>query len=148
MHNKIHTAGDYDLAETPAVGAIQPGMLLETVAVGSGVNAVPNVQPHSTAGGFAERTFANEDALQGKTKTDAYAAGDPVQVAKERSGNKGLGYMKAGSHYTIGMKLISSGDGSLKPTTGTPSQIIAIATADLDLSASGAVAALNPVRYL
>lgn len=157
MNQKIHLAGSVRAVEGTAAGTILPGHLIEQAATG--------FQVHSTAGGFAERIFAQEDALQGGTVQGVYRNGayvgytvsgidavgpDPVQAYAELPGNLTLAFLKAGSNYTVGLKLISNGDGTLKPTTGTPSQIIAIVPLGfaLDLTASGAVATLSPVRIL
>lgn len=143
MNSKIHLIGPFRKVEHPAHAAntIYPGMLLELLSTN-------DVQPHSVAGGFAERMFAQEDALQGNTATTVYAnAADPVQIAYETPGSLGLGLLKAGYAYTVGMKLISAGDGTLKPTTGSPSQIMATVIDALDLSASGTSNTLSQIRY-
>lgn len=140
MNQKIHLAGNYRLAEINAAGTITPGMALERTSAGT-------VQAHSTAGGFGERMFAQEDALQGRTVADNYVATDPVRIAFEVSGSRGLALLKAGTNYAIGTKLISNGDGTLKATTGSPLQIFATVDTAIDLSASGAVATLSPVTY-
>lgn len=161
MNNKVHLRGPFQRLEIPAAGTILPGMLIEQASTG--------VQAHSTAGGFAELLVADEDALQGGTilgfpnnfglnsstsYTGYTVAGlggvgpDMVQICAEQSGNLLNMLFKAGSNYTIGTKLISAGDGTLKPTTGTPSQIIAVVTAALNLSASGAVNTIGQCRFL
>ena len=66
----ISTAGRQE-QEVEANAALSPGHLVETLSTGK-------VQKHSTEGGLAERHFATEDALQGRTKDDAYAADDKV----------------------------------------------------------------------
>lgn len=140
-NNKIHLRGEYEALELAAASAILPGALIEEISAGT-------VQYHSTAGGFAEKMFAQEDALQGNTALTTYATADQVQIAVERSGNLGQAILKAGSNYTKGLKLISSGDGSLKPTTGSPTQIIAVVAEAVDLSASGTVNTLGIVRFM
>lgn len=157
MNNKIHQAGKFRLIELAATGTIFPGMLLQS--------AVGGVAAHSTAGGFAEKMFAQEDALQGGTTLGFYINGgyvgytvgglnsfgpDMVQIAVEESGSLVLASLLAGHAYTEGMLLISDGAGHLKPTTGSPTQIIASVTAlgTIDLTASGAVNTLSQVRVL
>lgn len=162
MNNKVHLRGNYIAAELPAAATIFPGMLIEAVPTG--------VQPHSTAGGFAEKMVALEDALQGgtiqgywglyqlgtSTPTGYTVAGvngqgpDQVQIAIEYSGCMAMMLLLAGYNYPVGTKLISDGAGRLKPTTGSPSAIIATIPYNygINLSASGAVNTLNPVRFL
>lgn len=140
MNNMIHQRGDVTAIELPATGTPSPGMLLEETSTGT-------LQVHSTAGGAGETIIAQEDALQGKLVTDAYAAADMVNAYIERPGNLGLAVLKAGSAYTPATKLISAGDGTLKPTTGTPAKVFATPITSLDLSASGAVNTLCQVRY-
>lgn len=158
MNNKIHQAGQFRAIEAPAAGTIFPGHLCEQAAGGG-------LQVHSTAGGFAEKIVAQEDALQGGTTQGVFYNGsyvgytvagingagpDPVNAYVEQSGSLSLMILKAGTNYTVGTKLISNGDGTLKATTGSPTQIIAVIPqgAALDLSASGAVATLNQVRMM
>ena len=146
MNNKIFLTGQFRLIELP-LGAttINPGHLIEEYANGT----VGTVRPHSTAGGFAERLFAQEDALQGlETDTNYTTAGQMVSIVAVVPGGRVLALLKAGTHYTCGMKLISNGDGRLEQTTGSPSQIIAVVDVDIDLSAGGAVDTLSPVRVL
>lgn len=160
--NKIFLAGHYRAVEAPAAGTIFPGFLIEQAAAG--------VQAHSTAGGFAEKMVALEDALQGgtvqgywginqtgtSTATGYTVAGllaqgpDQVQIGIVTSGALVNMVLLAGSNYTVGTKLISDGAGHLKPTTGTPSQIIAVIVQNynIDLSPGGSVNTLNPVRFL
>jgi hypothetical protein len=139
MNQKIHQRGSEPTAiELPAASAILPGHLIERAAGGT-------LQPHSTAGGDGESLFAQEDALQGKIVTDAYATGDPVNAYSERGGNITLAILKAGFAYTTATKLISAGDGTLKPTTGTPAKVYGSPLAALDISASGAVNTLAQV---
>lgn len=157
MNQKIHQRGHFDLIEGPAAATIFPGMMVEQAATG--------FQAHSTAGGVAEKLFAQEDALQGGTVQGVYHNGayvgytvagingvgpDMVQVNAEKSGNLVLAILLAGSNYPVGTKLISDGAGRLKPTTGTPAQTIAVIpqNAAINLSASGSLNTLNTVRLL
>jgi hypothetical protein len=137
---KIMLAGQFRQIELTADGAISPGMLLEASATGC--------TPHATSVGFAERMFAMEDALQGDTVDDDYAADDPVQIALPVPGALVMAMLKAGTNYTKGTQLFSYGDGTLRATTGTPKQLIAIVVDAIDLSASGAVDTLTKVRVV
>lgn len=138
---KIHLSGSWRAHELPAAGTLKPGMLVQE-------NSSGNVEAHSTAGGFAERMFVQEDALQGKTISDTYAAGDRVSLAIEQRGSMIQALLLAGSNYTVGTKLISDSAGRLKPTTGTPDDTIGIVITALDLSASGAVDTLGEISVL
>jgi hypothetical protein len=162
MNNKVFLAGTFRAISLPAAATIFPAMLIEAVAGG--------VQPHSTAGGFAEKMVAVEDALQGGTIQGYWGLGQPagngptgytvagllgfgpdmVQINIMQSGNLVNMILLAGYNYTVGLKLISDGAGHLKPTTGSPSQIIATIPFGygVNLSASGAVNTINPVRFL
>lgn len=138
--NKVHSMGDFRRIELNAYnGSIYPGMLVEA-------NAPTTVRPHSTAGGFAELAFAEEDALQGLDASVVYTTGSVVRIAIEQRGSLVGALLKAGFNYTAGTKLISAGDGTLKPTTGSPTQIIAGCVDLVDLSASSAVNTLAIVR--
>lgn len=143
LNNTIHLAGAFRLTEhrTKASEAIYPGMLVSIDSSGL-------IVKHATAGGFGEKAFALEDALQGKIVTDVYADADLVPVAIEQSGSLVNALLLAGSNYTVGTQLISHGDGTLYPTTGTPKQIFAVVAKAKDLSASGAANALGRVRIL
>jgi hypothetical protein len=140
MNNKIHQRGRFEAIELPAASAISPGMLVEETSAGK-------LQPHSTAGGFGEVIVAQEDALQGRIVTDAYAADEPVNAYIYQRGCIGMAVLLAGSNYTVGTKLISDGAGRLKPTTGSPTKHFATVITALDLSASGAASTLGQVRY-
>jgi hypothetical protein len=166
MNNKIFLAGCFRAVEAPAAATIFPGTLLQQNASG--------FIPHGTAGGWAEKLVAFEDALQGGTILGYYGlyqlgnsapvgytvAGvngqgpDLVQAGIMQSGALCLMLLLAGYNYTVGTQLISDGAGHLKPTTGTPAQIIAVIPGvsaglpALNLSASGAVNTLGAVRFL
>ena len=160
--NRIHLVGEYRHMEAPCVTALYPGMLLQLNSAG--------VAPHTTAGGFAERAFALEDVLQGNITSTQYGVGsgtygvagyigpDMVQYALEMPGSEVNAMLAAGYAYTVGEKLISAGDGTLKPASASDSAVVldqAVAIilplpgttgTGLDLSATGAVATLHPVR--
>jgi hypothetical protein len=163
INNRIFLAGQFRAIEqSVAATNILPGMLIQTSAstTVSGVVTTNTVTPHSTAGGFAAGIFAIEDALQGRTVTDTYykggtvgtptdngqVLGDMVQIIAPYPGAVIMALLLAGTHYTVGMQLISDGAGRLKQTTGSPSMIIGEIVDDIDLSASGALNTLGKIR--
>lgn len=124
-----HAKGKYD--EGRAAGAIKPGHMLKR-------DSSLALVVHATAGGFGEMMVAIEDALQGKLITDAYASGDLVRYYQPRSGEKFMARLAAGATAVVkGDLLISSGDGTLKKTTGSPTQLYAVAEESVDNSAGG-----------
>jgi hypothetical protein len=166
MNNKILLRGCFVAVEGPAAATIFPGQLLQQAANG--------LILHATAGGWAEKLVAFEDALQGGTVQGYWGLGqvggaaatgytvaglfgqgpDPVQCGVVQPGAMCLMQLLAGYNYPVGTFLISDGAGHLKPTTGTPAQIIAVIPSvsaglpALNLSASGAVNTLGAVRFL
>jgi len=137
-----HEAGDFISDEALATAvALYPGMLVEKTSTGA-------VQAHSTAGGWSERTIVQEDALQGKNVTEAYAASGRVFFNRVRRGARSLMILFAGENVAIGAELISDGSGRVIATTGTPEETVAIADEALDLSGSGAVDTLIRVRVI
>ena len=135
--NRIHLIGDFRREEAVAVAAISPGHLIEEDSAGE-------FQVHSTEGGYAMRLVAVEDALQGDTIDDAYAADDLVSGNVELPGNEVQMYLAAGENVAIGDNLISAGDGTLiangsEASGVTVRQLIAVAREAKDLSGSGAV---------
>lgn len=144
--NRIHLVGDFRKEEALAAAAISPGDLIEEDSAGK-------FAVHSTEGGYAQLLFAAEDALQGNTIDDAYAADDLVAANVELSGNETQAYLKAGENVSIGDELISAGDGTLiangSESSGvTVRQVIAHAREAKDLSGSGAVDTLIKVMLL
>ena len=146
MANKIVLIGQGRYDEFIAAGAITPGHLIEMDSAGK-------VVVHNSEGAYAERLIAIEDALQGKTVTDAYASGALVPTHVGAPGDVVQMFLKAGENVAIGADLISAGDGSLIAAASVSSgvtieQTIGKATEALDLSASGAVKTLLAVRLL
>lgn len=144
--NQIQLKGGFWRDELRAAAALTPGHLIERTAA-------DKVQVHATEGGFAERAFAVEDALQGKTIDDAYALDDLVSYNLVKPGSEVQAWLKAGENVAIGAKLVSAGDGTLiaegSVASGvTVKQVIGIATEALDLSASGAVDTRIDIRVL
>ncbi len=141
INNEIHLTGPYRRLELTAdADTIKPGHLVERTATGCRLQA--------TSITFVERLFAQVDRLQGNDATVAYTSGEPVQVNAEEPGNLVMARLKAGFSYTIGEKLFPHGDGTLRPTTGSPVQAIAVVEATLDLTATHAVDTLNKVRVI
>lgn len=146
MANRIMLAGGFRGEEDTGDGTISPGMLLERTST-------PKVKVHATEGGYAERAFAFEDALQGKTVNDDYATATLVTYGLAEPGAEVQAILKAGENVAIGAKLVSAGNGKLiaegSVSSGvTVKQIIAIAQEALDLSGSGDVDTLLAVRVL
>jgi hypothetical protein len=144
--NRIHIKGPYEAEELVAAGTVKPGHLC--LLDSNGKTSV-----HATAGGFAERLVAFEDALQGKALADSYVATDIVSLAKMAPGSECYMFLKAGANVAIGAKLVSAGDGTLIEDTEVASgvtvkQIIGIALEAKDLSGSGAVDTRIKVRVV
>jgi len=125
-----------DIINEYAAGtAITPGMLISLASDG-------DVDPNSSAGGVCEKMFALEDELQGKTISDAYAIGDPVQCWNATSGEEVLALLADGEDVAIGEVLVSDGTGKLKAATADSSAVvveefpIAIALEAVDMSGS------------
>jgi hypothetical protein len=138
----ISVAGRHE--EAVAVGICSPGHLLK-------IDSAGKVLKHATLGGTTERLFAKEDALQGKTKADAYAVGDVVSFHVAAPGDEINALLKPGVSYAIGDDLVSAGDGTLQKASalasaGLNKQVVATVKEALNLSATGAVAALGVVR--
>ncbi len=94
---------EYEIAE-----ALYPGHLLEFKSDGT-------VQKHSTAGGnVAPVMVPIEDALQGKTISDAYADGDMARVWVPRAGDEAYLILADNQDVGIGDLLESNGDGTLR----------------------------------
>lgn len=116
-----------------ATGAtITPGMLCEyTTAVGSGPGAMPNVQPHSTAGGYAQMMFAIENSYKGGRPTtgygiegggidDDYEAGDLCFLHLAQKGDEIYALLPGGATAVVLTDfLTSAGDGTVKKATST-----------------------------
>lgn len=122
--------------EYVSAGAITPGMF---VIVGSG-NTV-------TAGIPSVPMVAVEDELQGKTISDAYATGNPVQCWVTTRGEEVYGILTAGQNVAIGAKLEVAATGKLTALASGTAVGIVVGEA-VDLSASGAVDARVKVRIL
>ena len=134
------------LAEFTAGGTVQPGDLCVRGSAGT-------VTVHATEGGYAERMFAVEDALQGNDLADSYSSASKMSVYFALPGDEINAFIKSGESIVIGDELVSKGDGTLIKDSGVSSgvtvkQVIAIATETLDLSASGAVDTRSKVSVI
>ena len=130
----ITVKGDPVVDEYAAAAAITPGHLVEIASTGK-------VQVHSTSAGPARTCFALEDDLQGNEIGEAYAADDRVQVGTFKPGDRVFALLADGENASIGSKLESNGDGTLKVYDGTASAgdlqtIIGEATEAVDMSGS------------
>jgi translation initiation factor 6 (eIF-6) len=163
--NRILLAGEARRMEAPCGTALYPGYLIS-------LNSSGAVIPHAVEGGAAEKAFAIEDALQGRIVstqyavatgtpgTPGYVGADPVQFIIGTAGTEVNAMLAATYAYTVGEQLISTGDGTLMPATSASSgglvkQVVAVVLAlpgtistGIDLSGTGAVATLHPVRLL
>ncbi len=100
--------------EKVAVAAITPGHLVE-------LTSADKVQVHGTAEGNAQRMFAREDGIVGKTITDAYSADDRVPVVTLTPGDEVNAILAVSMTIVVGDFLASNGDGTLRkhvPVTG------------------------------
>lgn len=146
MANKIHLKGNGRYEEAVVHAAFYPGHLLT-------VNSDGEITKHATEGGYSERAFAVEDALQGNTVDTVSVAGNTHPYVLALPGDEVNAFIKAGENVAVGDMLISGGDGTLiangSESSGTTvRQIIAIAMAANDLTGSGAVATKSAVRVV
>lgn len=95
------------LEEYVANAALSPGHVLYILSTGK-------VAVHATAGGKVYPLIALEDRTQGKTVTDAYAAGEQVSCAFLSGGEEFLGRAKDGENIAIGDYLESGAAGELR----------------------------------
>lgn len=147
MANRIHNKGTFQYDEFVAGEAgIYPGMLLS-------VNSLGKVIKHADEGGRAEKLFAQEDALQGKTVDDVYTIANTVGCILPAQGSVVNALIEVGQNIAIGDKLISAGNGCLKAASDIDSgetfdEVIAIAAEACDLRDSGDVNTLAAVRVV
>jgi hypothetical protein len=125
--NQIMLDKNFRLEEFKASGTVTPGMLIEQTSA-----TAATARAHATQGGYAERLFAMEDALQGKVITDNYSDGDLVTAGLVPPGDRVNGLVEGGQNISIGERLISSGNGKLiaenaATSGGEVKQIIAVA---------------------
>ena len=145
MANTIKIKSYVDVQEEYlADAAITPGHLVKLDSDGK-------VTVFATAKGMVLPMFALEDEHRGKTITDAYAQGDPVQCWIPSRGDVVYAILDKGQNVGIGDMLEPHDDGSLqKLTTGTAASdggaIVGVALEALNLTASTAVATHIKVR--
>jgi len=106
--------GDYLAREAISGEAVKPGNILEFNSSGYFIK-------HNKEGDFGRCIVAVEDALQGDTVDDTYASGAKVQAHIERPGSRFQAIVKSGETMTIGMPLISDGEGRLIAQTSRSS---------------------------
>lgn len=109
---RIALIADGRQEEGVAGGVIRPGDLLTR-------NSSGELIKHATAGGWAEKQFALEDALQGRTIADAYAAAERVTTLLAKPGDVVYAYLSGGEAITLDDFLTSNGDGCLKLASST-----------------------------
>lgn len=111
---RIHlTKGPESRYEEAYAGAtITPGMLVK-------LNSLGKVVPHATAGGYAEKQFALEDALQGLTIGDNYTSGTLTRTTIGGTADVFYGILADGETVVIGDLLASNGDGYLRKVQST-----------------------------
>jgi len=143
---RIAKKGEYRHEEAKAGEAgIYPGMLLVLQADGT-------VKKHAVEGGALgdEVLIAAEDALQGKTVDDVYTSGDIVTYYIPAKGAVMNILAEAGTALGIGDKIHSAGDGTIQEASAAASGVtpvpFGIVEEAVDLSASGAVDTLVPIR--
>lgn len=127
--------------EKLAHAAITPGHLIEFHASNG------KFQKQATAGARCLPRFALEDALQGKTIADAYAAGDRVPSIVAQRGDIIYAWLKANEDAEEGEKLTPDGSGMLKVATGSDVAIAEAAEA-VDATDSNDVNERIKVRIL
>lgn len=137
---RIHLLGSGRHEEMVAAAAITPGMLLA-------INSAGKVVPHPSVGGAAERLFALEDALQGRTIANAYASGELVSAVLASPGDVVYAWASPGSNLIVGDKLQSDGGGRLMESVG-PEETVAVALEPVNLSATGSLPVRIRVRVL
>jgi len=127
--------------ERVANAAITPGHLVEVMTTGK-------LRVHATAAANAQKAFAIEDDMQGKTIDDAYAANAIVQYEVMQRGAEVNALIANGQTIAIGDPLESAGDGTLQkhvPDFDSGGQaiyenaIVGYAMAAVDMSGSSAV---------
>lgn len=118
--NTVVLQGDittyHDERRVKASTTVKPGQLIE-------ITTGDVVQPHATAGSYAEILVAKEDPLQGRTIDDAYAAAEVVPFHRAQKGDKLQMILKDGQTTALASFLTSNGDGTLKVATSTDERL-------------------------
>ncbi len=132
---RIHSKGPFTHAEADAGEAgIYPGMLLKMASDG-------DVEIHDDENGRAEGLFAEEDALQGRTVSLVYTVDEVVSLILPGLGCEIRALIQDEQDISIGDKLVSAGDGTLKALGTLDSEaidvfVIGVAMEDCDLTGS------------
>jgi hypothetical protein len=90
--------------------AITPGHLVERFNNGG----IIRFRKHATAGADTGRLVATEMSMMNKGVSDAYAAGDLVEVSALRGGSTAWMFIASGQNIAAGNRLESAGDGTLR----------------------------------
>jgi hypothetical protein len=139
----IIKGGEGQFYEAIAGAEIYPGELVEFYSD----SGTLKVRPHSNAGQSAGKFFANLNTMEGETLSDAYAAGERVELYCPLPGEVIQGRVSNGQDVSQADELESAGDGRLQshsPDTwasanaGTiyPQTIIGTARAAVSMSGS------------
>lgn len=145
MANRIHAKGLYTHDERDAGEAgIYPGMLLE-------VASDSDVEMHSDENGRAEALFAEEDALQGNTVDTVYTVDNPVMLILPGLGCEVNALIQDGQDLSIGDRVVSAGDGTLKALSNLDSEgidvfVIGVMMEAIDLTGSNSSNTLARIR--
>lgn len=138
--NRIHSKGPYTHEEYIAAEAgIYPGMLLK-------MNSSGYVEIHDDENGRSEGIWAEEDALQGKTVSQVYTVSNLVSCILPGLGCEIRALIQDEQDISIGDKLVSAGDGTLKALGTLDSEaidvfVLAVAMEACDLTGSDTPAA-------
>ncbi len=125
------------MEKVPAA-AFYPGHLLE-------VTTADKFQKHSGAAGVvAPKIFALENELEGETISDAYGTSDRCVGWIPQPGDEVYAVLADGQTATIGSKLVSNADGTLKIGTAN---VVGMALEALDLSNSSAAESGGTLGY-
>jgi hypothetical protein len=135
LPKRIYLIGDGRMEEALAAEVIKPGHLVK-------LNSDGDVIKHNSAGGWAEKSFAQEDALQGKTIDDAYAVNDSantpdiVFIVMAQTGDVVYAWLAAGESADPSKFLASNGDGTLQ-VAGSSDIRLAVPLETVDNSDTG-----------
>lgn len=136
--NEIVLKGDYDRYEEAKINAsatLKPGMLVE-------LNSSGELIAQATTGKAVVTRVMLIDAFQGKTKTDAWTAGEVGRYYIPRAGDLLNLLALSGEDIDIGEQVLANNAGKVIATTGTPAKVLGVAEEDTGgaLGADGFVA--------
>jgi hypothetical protein len=132
MTQTIILKGDFVRKERVANAAITPGDLVEIMSTGK-------LRRHGTMGSAAQRAFALENDLIGKTIADDYAANDQAQYGVFYPGAEVYAWLQINESCSIGDFLESDGTGKLQ-VASTPIEGSNVAIALEAITGGGGVA--------